>query len=79
MFNCTAADRHCPGTSDLLLARVIAAARGAGKSHLNLGLGISPGIASFKRKWGGSPFRPYLFHQFRPAARGLLEMLLQQW
>jgi hypothetical protein len=77
MFNIPNADRYVPGASDLLLARVIEQAAGEGKRYINLGLGISPGVAAFKTKWGGVPFVPHAFHQYHPAPKGLLEMLLR--
>jgi hypothetical protein len=77
MFNVTAADRYVPGASDLLLARVIEQAVAEGKKFVNLGLGINPGVAAFKTKWGGVPFLPHTFHQYHPAGKGLLEMLLR--
>jgi len=75
MFNIPAVGRYVPGTSDLLLARVIDEAVAGGK--VNLGLGINPGIAAFKAKWGGVPFLPHAFHQYRPVVKGLLDMLLR--
>ncbi len=77
MFNFNAADRYVPGASDLLLARVIEQAVGDGKEYINLGLGINPGVAAFKKKWGGVPFLPHAFHRYHPAGKGLLEMLLR--
>ncbi len=77
MFNMTAADPYVPGASDLLLARVIEQAVAEGKKWMNLGLGINPGVVAFKTKWGGVPFLPHAFHQYRPAGKGLLEMLLR--
>jgi hypothetical protein len=78
MFNVTAADRYVPGASDLLLARVMDQAIAEGKKFINLGLGINPGVAAFKTKWGGVPFLPHIFHQYHPAGKGLLEMLLRR-
>ena len=77
MFNVTAAESYVPGASDLLLERVIAEAAATGKRFLNLGLGINPGVTAFKEKWGGAPFVPHVFHQYRPPAKGLLEMVLR--
>jgi hypothetical protein len=56
MFNICSKKQYVPGASDLLLARVIEQARREGKRHLNLGLGINPGVTFFKTKWGGVPF-----------------------
>jgi hypothetical protein len=38
---------------------MIACARSRGKSNLQLGLGVNPGIRRFKQKWGGQPFLDY--------------------
>jgi hypothetical protein len=56
MFNFRSQKHHIPGVCDLLLAYVIADARTKGKHYINLGLGIDPGIAFFKKKWGATPF-----------------------
>lgn len=77
MFNITAAAPSIPGASDLLLARIIEQAVAEGKQWINLGLGINPGVTAFKTKWGGVPFLPHAFHQYRPIGKGLLEMLLR--
>lgn len=45
-----------PAAPDLLLARLITLAQGAGKRYLNLGLDINPGVRGFKEKWGAVPF-----------------------
>jgi hypothetical protein len=60
MFNFRSGKHKVPGVSDLLLAYVIAQAKTKGKRYLNLGLGIDPGIAFFKKKWGGTPFQKYV-------------------
>lgn len=78
MFNFTAADPFVPGSSDLLIARMIEQAVAEGKKWINLGLGINPGVAAFKKKWGGVPFFPHAFHLYHPAGKGLLEMLLRR-
>ena len=49
-----------PGASDLLLTHVIKQAKREGKQHLNLGLGINPGVTFFKTKWGGVPFLSHI-------------------
>lgn len=58
LFNLRSRERYVPGTSDLLLAHLVADARARGKRYLNLGLGINPGVAYFKEKWGAVPFLP---------------------
>jgi hypothetical protein len=64
MFNFASRKLYVPGTSDLLLSQLIESARERGKRFINLGLGISKGIAFFKVKWGGSPFLAYEFCQY---------------
>lgn len=66
-----------PGASDLLLTEVIAAARRAGKTYLNLGLGVHAGVRRFKEKWGAEAFLPYEYGMFRPRRPGLLDALLR--
>jgi len=41
--------------SDYLFHEMVSFARDTGKREINLGLGVNPGIARFKTKWGGSP------------------------
>jgi len=60
MFNFRSHKYQVPGASDLLLAYVIAQAKTQGKRYINLGLGIDPGIAFFKKKWGATPFLKYV-------------------
>jgi hypothetical protein len=47
-----------PGTADLLLHRLVRDAEASGHAQVNLGLGISPGVAAFKRKWPAVPSLP---------------------
>lgn len=49
-----------PGSADLLLHQLIRTAEEKGHRRVNLGLGINEGIAFFKKKWGASPFLPYI-------------------
>lgn len=77
-FNFRSRKRYVPGASDLLLHEVIAAARGDGKAFINLGLGISQGVISFKEKWGGAPFLPYEYCHYRLGHPRLLDSLLQK-
>jgi hypothetical protein len=56
MFNFRSHKYSVPGASDLLLKHIIERAQAEGKRHLNLGLGIDPGITFFKKKWGATPF-----------------------
>ncbi len=56
-----------PGTADLLLSALAETATARGHSRLNLGLGINPGIAFFKRKWGATPILPHVETSWTPA------------
>lgn len=77
MFNFSSDARYVPGASDILLSRVIQQAKTAGKKHINLGLGINPGVSFFKEKWGGVAFLPHAFCLYHPSRKGLLEMIFQ--
>ncbi len=77
MFNFRSDSQHIPGASDLLLARVIEQANRSGKKYVNLGLGVNPGVAFFKEKWGGVAFLPHAFCLYHPSRKGLLETILQ--
>jgi hypothetical protein len=65
-----------PGAADLLLSGLLDEARARGQARMNLGLGVNAGIRSFKRKWGGEPFLPYVEVSWELRAPGLLERLL---
>jgi hypothetical protein len=78
MFNFKSQTRYIPGASDLLLSAVMQQAIEEGKNYINLGLGINPGVAFFKEKWGGVIFLPHAFYLYHPPSRGLLEMLLRR-
>jgi len=77
MFNFNSDARYVPGASDLLLSRVMRQAIASGKKYINLGLGINPGVAFFKEKWGGVAFLPHASRLYHPTRKGFLEMLLQ--
>jgi len=77
MFNFSSDARYIPGASDLLLVRMIELAKTEGKQYINLGLGINPGVAFFKEKWGGVAFLPHAFCLYHPPRKGLLEMILR--
>ncbi len=74
-FNFRSVTHYVPGASDLLLHEVIRVAREQGKAFVNLGLGISRGVARFKEKWGADPFLPYEYCRYRPGRRSLLDQL----
>ena len=57
--------RYVPHASDLLFREMINLTREAGKSSINLGLGVNEGIRRFKEKWGGKPFLRYEFCECR--------------
>ncbi len=78
MFNFRSQARYIPGASDLLLSTVTQQAIADGKKYMNLGLGINPGVAFFKEKWGGVVFLPHAFCLYHPPQKGFLEMLLQR-
>jgi hypothetical protein len=78
MFNFRSETRYVPGASDLLLSAVIGQAIAEEKKYLNLGLGINPGVAFFKEKWGGAVFLPHACCLYHPPRKGFLEMLLQR-
>jgi hypothetical protein len=69
MFNVRSKDHDVPGTSDLLLKTLIGMAREQGKKFVNLGLGISRGVAFFKKKWRGPPFLIYEYGLYEPGPR----------
>jgi len=52
MFNFISRRSYVPGASDLLLYSGIQHALAKGLRRMNLGLGINPGVARFKEKWG---------------------------
>ncbi len=76
-FNFRAGRSYVPGAADLLLHELVRTARQEGKSYVNLGLGIHPGVVSFKRKWGAAPFLPYECCHYRSGRPGLLDAILQ--
>lgn len=76
MFNFSSEAFYFPGASDLLLSEVIHQARAEGKKYINLGLGINPGVAFFKKKWGGVAFLPYRFSLYYSSGKKTLETLL---
>jgi hypothetical protein len=59
LFNIRSRKNAVPGISDFLLHELIQEAKAQNKAYLNLGLGIHPGVAFFKKKWGGYPFLQY--------------------
>jgi hypothetical protein len=79
LFNFRSSRVYVPGASDLLLAEIIELSRQAGKAFINLGLGIHPGVAFFKTKWGAAPFLPYQFALRQQPGPDLLTALLDQF
>jgi hypothetical protein len=78
MFNFRSREKTVPGTSDLLLTEIVRAAQEQGKGAINLGLGISPGVAFFKKKWGGRPFLEHSSVSYQPSPTAPLEGLLSK-
>ncbi len=64
-----------PHASDLLFYEMIRLAEAEGKSSINLGLGVNDGIKRFKEKWGGTPFLPYEYREFKRKGRWVLDLL----
>lgn len=64
-----------PGTADALVAALASEGTARGHSRLNLGLGISPGVAFFKKKWGAMPFLPYVETSWELRKKGLFSRL----
>jgi hypothetical protein len=64
-----------PGAADLLLARLLQEASERGHSQMNLGLEINKGIGSFKRKWGATPFLPYVQTTWETTSPGISSIL----
>lgn len=64
-----------PGTADALLAAIAAEGEARGHALLDLGLGIDPGVAFFKKKWGATLFLPYVETSWEIARKGFLGRL----
>jgi hypothetical protein len=79
MFNFRSPKLNVPGASDLLFDEMIRLAQAQGKGAMNLGLGITPGVRSFKEKWGALPFLDYKSALVRRKADGLLDRILGLW
>jgi len=78
LFNFRSAKDKVPGVSDLLFHKMVCLAQEEGKTAINLGLGIHPGIRHFKEKWGATPFLPYtscLLQRQPVRIKGLLDKL----
>lgn len=78
MFAFRDPDLAPPGTADLLLHALLEEAENRGQQRMNLGLGINPAIAFFKKKWGATPFLPYVETTWERKPKGLLSRL-RQW
>jgi len=64
-----------PGSADLVLSGLLEEAHKRGQTRMNLGLGISEGIAFFKRKWGAAPFLPYVEISWKPGRQNVFSRL----
>jgi hypothetical protein len=78
MFNFRSREKNVPGASDLLLSEIVRAAQQQEKRAINLGLGIHPGVAFFKKKWGGRPFLELRSVSYEPSPNVLPEGLLSK-
>lgn len=75
VVGCHSREHYVPHASDLLFFEMVNMARESGKDHVNLGLGVNPGIRRFKEKWGGKPTRPYEFCEYRSGISGMSTMI----
>lgn len=75
LFNFRSLDIPVPGASDYLFQEMAKLAHLEGKRHLNLGLGVNPGIRQFKEKWGAVPFLPYRCFTIQKERRGLFDIM----
>jgi hypothetical protein len=64
-----------PGSADLVLSELIEEAHRHGQTRMNLGLGVNSGIRFFKRKWGATPFLPYVETRWKVQRRGFISTL----
>jgi len=78
LFNFRSPVAHVPGTSDLLLSRIISDARAMGKKYVNLGLGISEGVTFFKTKWGAVPFLSHVTCVRSAETKSSIQTLLER-
>lgn len=77
MFAFRNPDLAPPGTADLLLHTLMKEGETRGQQRMNLGLGINPAIAFFKKKWGATPFLPYVETTWERCRKGWLARLCQ--
>lgn len=75
LFNFRSAKINVPGSSDLLFHEMVRLAHAEGKSAMNLGLGINPGVRRFKEKWGATPFLIYTSATIRRHALELAPLM----
>jgi len=78
LFNFRSTQENVPGASDLLFYKMVCLAQDEGKTAINLGLGIHPGVRRFKEKWGATLFLPCtscLIRRQPPQIRELLDKL----
>jgi hypothetical protein len=65
VVGCHSKRNYVPHASDLLMSEMVRLARESGKEYVHLGLGVNEGIRRFKEKWGGAPFLPYEYCEWR--------------
>jgi hypothetical protein len=78
LFNFRSRDTYVPGGSDLLLSAIAQEARSEQKKYINLGLGISPGVTFFKRKWEAVPFLSHVTFLHAPEEKSAIRTLLER-
>lgn len=76
LFNFCSTSNYIPGGADLLLSALIERACQEGKNYLNLGLGINPGVRSFKTKWGAQEYLPHRSCAIQEVGEEILDSLL---
>jgi hypothetical protein len=64
LLGCYSLAHRLAHASDLLFYEMIQRARRAGKTSLQLGLGVNEGIRRFKEKWGGVACLPYEYGEY---------------
>lgn len=75
LLGCHSKNNYIPHASDVLFYEMIKIAREKMKEYINLGLGVSSGIVRFKEKWGGIPYLPYEFCEYRKRRINILQTI----
>jgi hypothetical protein len=77
VIGCHSKTNYLPGASDLLMSELIKMSEASGKRFIHLGIGVNPGIRTFKEKWGGIPTRTYELCELALKKPTLLDALLK--